>query len=377
MKDQREFDYIFILWGIPLRSKPGAVNRQIYSLASKLSMEKKKVGIIFVSYHSVTEKYKIDEGTCSSCRLRLLISRILYSRLLSRIILYFYKIKNNNLLDPEIKLFTSGIYLPELKARKIVTSYWWAVLLAGELYPHEDIYFIVYHDYYNDIIHSNKENLPELEKAYKSSNLILANKELIKRFNGNYPLITEGIDTEKFRCIDNLNKKVDNMVLIPLRNNPLKGVEYAIPALKLIHDEFPEAKIVAYGDFQGNIPDFIDFKHVISDEMLKVYYCKATYFILPSVVEGIPEPLLEAMAGGCACISTTCGGPQEVITDGVNGILVPVKDPRAIFIAFKKLYSNKILTRSIMDRAMKTIANYDLNRTYEDFINAINFYRNK
>ena len=372
-----KLDYLFLLWGTSSHDDLGAVNKQIYSIANKLSRDKNKVGIVYISYYSVVRKYNMVSEQGILFRIKSLVSGIIYSRPLSAIKIYFFRRKKGQILDSNIAVYLSGIHLKKFRADHIVTSYWWAVILAEKVYPHDNLYFIVYHDYCNDILHSNSKNIPQLQKAYSSSNLILANKELTKKFNGNYPLITEGIDIEKFKCKDGVNKKIDDMVLVPLRNNPLKGAEYAIAAMNMLHSEFPQLKIVAYGDFTGDIKDFIEFKHVIQDEVLKEYYCKATYFILPSVVEGIPEPLLEAMAGGCACISTACGGPQEVIDDGVNGILVPVRDPVSIFSAFKKLYQNKNLTRTIMDKAITTTVNYDLNRTYEEFIDAINFYRDK
>ena len=377
MKKHEKFNYLFILWGISFRQKPGAVNGQIYALANKLSTSKKNVAIVYVSYNSVVEKYGMENKNEYLFHIGSFISRILYSGFISKIILYFYKKKNRKMLNNKIKLYASGIHLPEIKADHIITSYWWAVLLAGQLYPKESIYFIVYHDYYNDIINSNQKNIPELQRAYSSSNLILANKELTTRFNGDHPLITEGIDIEKFTCRGTINKEQDSTVLIPLRQNPLKGAEYAIPALLLIKKEFPQVDIVAYGDFLGEVPDFIDFRHVVSENELKELYCKATYFILPSIVEGIPEPLLEAMAGGCACISTACGGAQQVIDDGINGILVPTKDSKSIFSAFKKIYGNREMTKSIMNEGKKTAGKYDLNRTYNDFINAVNFYRDR
>ena len=376
MAKKDDLDYLFIVWGIPRSNSTGAVNSQIYSLANKLVENNNKVGILYVSYDSVAKKFKMVKND-PQFRFKLILSNILYSRIASKLSLYLYKKKDGKVLNNYVRLYASGTKLPPLKADKIITSYWWAVLLADEIYHKNDIYLIVYHDYYNDIINSNRENLPALEKAYKSSHLILANQELIKKFNGDYPLITEGIDTEKFMCQGNRAKKVDSMILTPLRKNPLKGAEYAIAALKMIHNEFPEVKIVAYGDFHGNIPDFIDFKHVIPDETLKEYYCKSSYFILPSVIEGIPEPLLEAMAGGCACISTASGGPQQVINTDINGILVPIKDPESIFTAFKKLYQNRELAMSIMEHSIKTAGNFDLKRTYNDFINAVNFYNNR
>ena len=57
-------------------------------------------------------------------------------------------------------------------------------------------------------------------------------------------------------------------------------------------------------------------------------------------------------------------------------MLVPVKDPESIFTAFKKLYNDEKLRRLVMEQAIITAGEYDLGRTYNDFINAIKFYEN-
>jgi glycosyltransferase involved in cell wall biosynthesis len=52
--------------------------------------------------------------------------------------------------------------------------------------------------------------------------------------------------------------------------------------------------------------------------------------VLPSVEEGIANVVLEAMMVGLPVISTDCGGMREVIEYGVNGFLVPVRNPEAL-----------------------------------------------
>ena len=49
--------------------------------------------------------------------------------------------------------------------------------------------------------------------------------------------------------------------------------------------------------------------------------------ILPSVEEGIANVVLEAMAAGTLVITTDCGGMKELILDGVNGFVVPMRNP--------------------------------------------------
>ena len=58
----------------------------------------------------------------------------------------------------------------------------------------------------------------------------------------------------------------------------------------------------------------------------------ASVFVLSSDTEGMPNALMEAMSLGLACISTDCpcGGPADLIEDGVNGFLIPVRDEAAL-----------------------------------------------
>src|SRR3546814_17453067 len=58
------------------------------------------------------------------------------------------------------------------------------------------------------------------------------------------------------------------------------------------------------------------------------YYLAARVFVLPSVLEGFPNALVEAMACGGACISSACpGATREILTGGAHGMLVPPQDP--------------------------------------------------
>ena len=46
-------------------------------------------------------------------------------------------------------------------------------------------------------------------------------------------------------------------------------------------------------------------------------------FLQPSLWDGMPNALLEAMAAGCGCIASDAGGIPEIITPGVDGVIVP------------------------------------------------------
>lgn len=65
------------------------------------------------------------------------------------------------------------------------------------------------------------------------------------------------------------------------------------------------------------------------DQVLKLYQA-SDLFILPSLEEGIANVVLESMALGCPVLSSDCGGMEEVINDGSNGLVFPITDTGAL-----------------------------------------------
>ena len=78
--------------------------------------------------------------------------------------------------------------------------------------------------------------------------------------------------------------------------------------------------------YRADIADFLD---------------AADLFVLSSISEGLPISLLQAMGVGKPVISTRIGGVADVITDGENGLLVPVNDPQALAEAITSILNDK------------------------------------
>lgn len=79
-------------------------------------------------------------------------------------------------------------------------------------------------------------------------------------------------------------------------------------------------------------------------------------FVSSSDFEGLSNSMIEAMAVGLPCICTDClgGGAREVITDGENGLLVPVNDTEALAHAMCRMVEDKALAEKCSKNAAKT-----------------------
>jgi glycosyltransferase involved in cell wall biosynthesis len=78
-------------------------------------------------------------------------------------------------------------------------------------------------------------------------------------------------------------------------------------------------------------------------------------FVLPSVNEGLPNALLEAMAMGKAIVATNVAGVPEVVETDVTGLLVPPEDHAAIEHALRRLFQDRSLVRRLGSAARESV----------------------
>jgi glycosyltransferase involved in cell wall biosynthesis len=79
-------------------------------------------------------------------------------------------------------------------------------------------------------------------------------------------------------------------------------------------------------------------------------------FVLPSLSEGMPLALLEAMAAGVPSVATRVGGVREVIEDGRSGVLIPPGDSQALAESIIRLLEDRTLARQMGEYAREVVA---------------------
>lgn len=92
-----------------------------------------------------------------------------------------------------------------------------------------------------------------------------------------------------------------------------------------------------------------------TDRLAEVYR-NCDLFVLSSDFEGMPNALIEAMACGLPCVSTDCPtGPSDLIDNGKNGLLVPVRDPEAMADAILRMCRDRDTAHAMGREAKETI----------------------
>lgn len=162
------------------------------------------------------------------------------------------------------------------------------------------------------------------------------------------------------------------------RAEPVKGLKYLVEAMPYVLKRVPNAKALLVGGgslmqelksiaSNLNITDNIIVEGVRNDipEILSVM----DIFVLPSLSEGMPLALLEAMASGKPVIGSNVGGIPEVIKDGVNGYLTTSGDSANLAEAIIKLASNPELSSAMGKAGQKKVEdNYHLKYQVERLV---------
>ncbi|MDE7341910.1 MAG: glycosyltransferase [Lachnospiraceae bacterium] len=164
-----------------------------------------------------------------------------------------------------------------------------------------------------------------------------------------------------------------------------KNHEMMIRAFAALADRYPEYTLTIYGEgelreaLQKLICSFglenrIFLPGVIPDVADQIE--KAALFLLTSYSEGISNALIEAMALGLPVIATDVpsGGTQELIRHGVNGLVIPAGDEKALEKALDKLLSDKELAERLGMEAHKIqerLAPERVNRQWQEYFEKI------
>lgn len=146
-----------------------------------------------------------------------------------------------------------------------------------------------------------------------------------------------------------------------------KNQDMLIRTFARVHEKHPEYDLKLFGGdshdgtmevlqnaiAECNASDYV--RLMGNSDNLDKEMVDAAFFAFTSDWEGLPNSVLEAMALGLPVVATDCpcGGPATVIQDGVNGLLVPIKDSEALEVAMNRLIEDREFAESLGKEAKK------------------------
>ena len=224
-----------------------------------------------------------------------------------------------------------------------------------------------------------------MREEWAAANMILVNSQWSKD-----ALIRQGVPAEKMFIVpvayeaerthlpSRSNFKGPFTVLWIGSVNLRKGIQYLIQAAKELLDN-PNIKIIVAGPVQisdaalATAPKNMEFVGRITRDETEEHYRKADVFVLPTVSDGFAITQVEAMSQALPVITTpNCG---EVVTHGVDGLIVPPFDGHALAEAISKLEADRAMLRDMSYKALDKSAHFHLSHQSQLIAEAVTDYR--
>ncbi len=217
--------------------------------------------------------------------------------------------------------------------------------------------------------HPKRQYLAERWAAGRSARVLcvsraVANSVVEAKLTGaeKVEVVYNGIDIERFPLAG--DREGEKVVCVGSLA-PHKGQEVLVRAMREVREHVPNATLALIGEgsertglerlvYELKLKGAVRFIGQVGE--VHRYLHDARLFVLPSLKrEGLGIALLEAMSTGLAVVAADCGGISEVVEHGVNGLLVPPGNIRALSSAIVRLLKDTALSDQLASNGRATI----------------------
>ncbi len=172
-----------------------------------------------------------------------------------------------------------------------------------------------------------------------------------------------------------------NRIISVARLYPQKNQEMMIRAFAKIAEKYPDWQLVIYGEgplraeLEALVSSFKLHERVLlpgRTEQVIEELRKSKIFCLSSDYEGMSNSMIEAICVGLPIVSTKVSGTDELIKDGVNGLLVDIGDEQGMTAALEKLIQDEALMKRIGEENKQEVSLFQIDTIMNDWIKLIN-----
>ena len=158
---------------------------------------------------------------------------------------------------------------------------------------------------------------------------------------------------------------------------PEKGLEYLIKAVTELQTSRKWELVIVgprdrYPDYQARLDQLVrqlDIAERVRWEgyvpygpELRQFLQRCDLFVLPTLSEGTPRILVEVRANSLPVVSTLVGGIPTSVTNGVDGLLVPPKNPKALALAIDRVIEDGELRRALIANGLASARRFTVDR---------------
>src|ERR1035437_946946 len=231
--------------------------------------------------------------------------------------------------------------------------------------------------------------VPEEYFRRREQEWLLADRVVVNSDFSRRALIQQGVPPEKLVVVplcyeetkNNKEHEAFSSKSIPDVGRPLrvlwlgqvilrKGIQYLLQAARLLEQEYIRFDVVGpigiSGDAVASAPRNVVFHGPVSRDQVGPWYLRSDVFVLPTLSDGFAITQLEAMAHGLPVITTlNCG---QVVTDGIDGFIVPAGDAASLAAALQRYLLETTLLRDHNAAALRKAQQFTLDHVAEKLL---------
>jgi len=233
-------------------------------------------------------------------------------------------------------------------------------------------------------------SMPVIKAVWKNARHVVANSKGLGELAGRTAcrigrevlVIENGVDLSSFQARSRHRFDGTLRMLFVGRLEKQKGIPYLIEAVSLLAVEDRErvrVDLIGEGPERAVLEEMIEerglrnfrFLGYFPHDRISTRFGEADLFVLPSLYEGMPNALLEAMAGGLPALVTDIMGNNELVENEINGFLVPPADPWALRTAIMRFLERPELLSEFRENTLCRVRKFDWMKATQELNNLI------
>jgi glycosyltransferase involved in cell wall biosynthesis len=190
--------------------------------------------------------------------------------------------------------------------------------------------------------------------------------KVLAQHNIHVGVLPHSVDTNLFQ--PRTIKTVQPKLMVTRAHERRNSISCAIEAYKIVKQKYPRTEMVITGDGSQREElqslaakqklNGVNFTGELSQQQLARQFEDVDIYVNCSTIDGLPTSLLEALAVGLPVVTTNVGGIGEIITDGVNGLLVRANDPIGLADRLIELVESPELAAKLSENAKQSVQEY-------------------